>query len=281
MDEVQEWRSGAWHATVVSGCAGRAGDAVLRRPMMGARSAMATVAMVLMAAGPAMGAVYCRKAKGAKPSKPIVLREAACKPTETDVTAAMVESLRGPKGDRGDTGPRGPVAAAGLINLSAAGALTESPAAFSVGGGPNVSGIYMPNSSFNRFHVGFTLPPDYVPGADLTLRLVWANGNAGATGCAFVLWANSVVAYRPGTTDFAVIGRRRFSNEEEMIALDAGPTAQAVRAETMTISGGGEGGLRPGDVLQIAIARRADDSADTCTGPLVILGLDATYQPAS
>lgn len=245
------------------------------------RSMVATAVVVLLAAGPATGAVYCRKAKGAKPSKPIVLRDGACKPTETDVTADMLASLRGPKGDTGATGPQGPVAAAGLINLSAAGALAEAPAAYAVGGGPNVSGIYMPNSSFNRFHVGFTLPPDYVAGSDLALRLVWANGNTGATGCGFVLWANAVVAYRAGTTDFAYIGTGRFSNDDDTITLDAGDTAQAVRAETMTIPGGGDAGLRPGDALQIAIARRADDVPDTCTGALVILGLDATYTPAS
>jgi hypothetical protein len=247
--------------------------------MMLRRYSVATAVMLLVGAVPAMSAVYCRKAKGAKPSKPIVLRDAACRPTETDVTAEMLASLRGPKGDPGASGPQGPVAAAGLINMSAAGVLAESPAAFSVGGGPNVSGIYMPSSGFNRFHFGFTLPSDYTPGSNLALRIVWTNGNFGATGCGFVLWNNGVVAYRPGTSSFAYFPSGLFSNDQDTITLDAGSTAQAVRAETMTVSGGGASGLRPGDALQFSIARRADDTPDTCTGNLVILGLDATYQP--
>ena len=64
----------------------------------------------LMVATPAHGAVYCAKVKGAKPAKPITLREAACKGNETDVTAAVVAQLvlRGEKGDQGVQGPQGP-----------------------------------------------------------------------------------------------------------------------------------------------------------------------------
>jgi hypothetical protein len=108
---------------------------------------------------------------------------------------------------------------------------------------------------------------------------MWANANFNAVGCNFVLWANSLVAYRPGTTSFAFITTGRFSSGADKVTLAAGTTPQAVRAETLTIAGsGGSGGLQPGDSLQILLARTADDAADTCVGALVIVGLDAAYQ---
>jgi hypothetical protein len=137
----------------------------------------------------------------------------------------------------------------------------------------------MPGASFSRVITGFTLPPDYVAGTDLTLRIVWANANTNAVGCSFVLWANGLVAYRPGTTSFAYISQGTFSNGSDEVTLAAGATPQAVRAETLTIVGAsGSGGLQPGDALQIMLARTPDDAADTCTGALVVVGLDATYQ---
>lgn len=166
-----------------------------------------------------------------------------------------------------------------FISLTPAEALTEGSAAYSIGGGPNVSGIYMPNTSFNRFYTGFTLPPDYSPGSDITFRIMWTNGNTNATNCNFVLWANMLVAYRPGTSNFAFIAGGQFSNGLDTITLAAGPTAQAVRVENLTIkASSGSAGLQPGDALQIAIARRVDDIPDTCAGSLVVVGIDAIYQ---
>jgi len=156
---------------------------------------------------------------------------------------------------------------------------SDTGANYSVGGGPNVSGVYMPGASFSRVLTGFTLPPDYVAGSDLALRIMWANANLNAVGCNFVLWANGLVAYRPGTTDFAYLAAGRFSNGADEVTLAAGATPQAVRAETLTIVGSNTGsGLQPGDALQIMLARTPADAADTCTGALVIVGLDATYQ---
>ncbi|MCC7359627.1 MAG: hypothetical protein IT317_09130 [Anaerolineales bacterium] len=181
---------------------------------------------------------------------------------------------------QGEAGaPAGSSALTRFITLTPAQALFDSPAYYTVGGGPNVSGIYMPNSSFNRFYTGFTLPPDYVAGSDVTLRIMWANGNSNATNCDFVLWANMLVAYRPGVTDWAHFAGGQFSNGIDTITLPAGATAQAVRAENLVIDGAGfSTAMQPRDALQIAIARDATDGSDTCTGSLVIVGLDATYE---
>jgi hypothetical protein len=259
---------------------------------LGNRFRVAVLAIGLVAiAAPADAAVYCRKSKGSKPAQPIVLRDAACRRNETDVTAEIVAAVRGPVGDPGPTGPQGPEGPqgpqgpaappglGGTIPLTPAHALADAPAAYSVGGGPNISGIYMPDSGFNRFHTGFTLPPDYAAGTDVIFRIMWANGPTNAVGCNFVLIANGLIAYRSGTTDFAYIAGGEFSNGDDEITLAAGATPQAVRAENLTIEGSGPGGsLQPGDALQIAIARPAGDLSDTCTGSLVVVGLDATYQ---
>jgi hypothetical protein len=176
-----------------------------------------------------------------------------------------------------------PAVASGLlprfINLSPSEAHLDGDAAFSGGGGAaSLAGIYLPNTTFSRVHISFTLPPDYNPGSDLTLRIVWANGPFNAINCAFDFWSSAVQVARPGAAGNAYAAATRFSNGSDQITLDAGATPLLFRAEELTIQGSdGAKALQPGDALYVQVARRGDLAADTCAGSLVISGLGATY----
>jgi hypothetical protein len=138
----------------------------------------------------------------------------------------------------------------------------------------------LPNTTFSRVHISFSLPPDYKPGSDLTLRIMWANGLFNATNCTFDFWSNVAQTTRPGAAGSAYVAPTRFSNGADQITLAAGTTAQLVDAEELTIQGSDGGkALQPGDALYVQVARRGNLAADTCAGSLVITGLDATYRP--
>jgi hypothetical protein len=47
----------------------------------------------------------------------------------------------------------------GFINKTPAELFSDTGANYSVGGGPNISGVQMPGTGFSRVITGFTLPP--------------------------------------------------------------------------------------------------------------------------
>jgi hypothetical protein len=151
-------------------------------------------------------------------------------------------------------------------------------ASYELNGGGDVSGLVLPNSGFPRYSVGFSLPPDYAPGTDMIVRIIWSNSRFNATSCGFVLWNNGLVAYRPNAS--RIFGSAVFPNGLETITLAAPSTSEQVRSTTLTIRGssGGSAIYQPGDALSLLITRRTDDAPDTCTGKLFIVGMDVTYQ---
>lgn len=167
-----------------------------------------------------------------------------------------------------------------FISLAPEFAQLFNDAAYEINGGGDLGGVALPNTGFPRFAVGFTLPPDYAPGTDLTMRILWGNSRNNAIVCGFVLWNNGVIAYRPDQSAYAHIGVATFPGGADKITLVTPSTSEQVRVTTLTIAGQDSGGgarYQPGDAFSVMIARRVDDAPDTCTGKMFILGLDVTY----
>jgi|GEM_PF-5330489 len=255
---------------------------------MGWRRIVVGLAVVVLGGASAEALVLCAaRQKGTaavRSGAPLRLRE-TCKPKEIVVDPDAL-GLRGPTGPAGPEGPQGPQGEPGapsprVIGLPLEFATAFDGAVWELNGGGDLSGMALPNSSLPRFAVGFTLPPDYVAGDDLVLRIVWGNSQFNATSCGFVLWANGISAFRANAAP--VYGGGQFPNGSDMITLEAPSSGGQIRETTLSIAGqtGGTRWYQPGDMVSVLIARRSSDAADTCTGKLFVLGAAVTYGGAS
>jgi hypothetical protein len=168
-----------------------------------------------------------------------------------------------------------------FISLAPEFAQLLNGAAYELNGGGDLSGLVLPgNEVIPRFAVGFSLPPDYAPGTDIELRLLWGNSRFNAITCGFRMWVNGVSRFRPDGPPYYSSSYATFPNDQDEITLLAPDITEQVRATTVTLAGKNLGGndiYQPGDAISVLLARRASDANDTCTGKMFILGLDVTY----
>ena len=170
-----------------------------------------------------------------------------------------------------------------FISLPVETAVINNGAAYELNGGGDLSGMAFPNSGFPRFSTGFTLPPDYAEGTDIIVRITWGNSRFNATDCGVRLRANGVSAFRPGHGPIYSNGVFEDSNywDGSQITLTMPSVSEQIDQTIMTISGADSldnPRYEAGDNLVFRLAREDDDTADTCTGKLFVLGMDATYQ---
>jgi hypothetical protein len=221
------------------------------------------VGLVLLEAADAQALVLCaarqKRTDAIRNGAPLKLRE-ACRAKEIAVEADDI-GLAAPK----------------VRALPIESATALNGAVYELNGGGDLSGMVLGNASFPRFAVGFTLPTDYVPGDDVVIRIVWGNSRFNAVSCGFVLWANGVSVFRADTPPRYPGGL--FPNASDTITLDAPSETEQILQTTLTIDGQPDATplFQPGDVFSVLIARRPDDTADTCTGKLFVLGAEMSY----
>lgn len=169
-----------------------------------------------------------------------------------------------------------------FISLAPEFATLLNGAVYEINGGGDLSGLVLPGDQIiPRFAFGFSLPPDYAPGTDLELQMMWGNSRFNAVTCGFRMQVNGVSRFRPDGPPYYLSTLATFPNGLSEITLLAPDTTEQVRATTLTISGkdfSDNDIFQPGDAISIMLARRADDTNDTCAGKMFVLGLDVTYQ---
>lgn len=172
-----------------------------------------------------------------------------------------------------------------FISLSPESATLLNGAVYELNGGGDLSGLVLPgNQVIPRFAMGFSLPPDYAPGTDIELRMLWGNSRFNAITCGYRMWVNGVSRFRPDGPPYYSSSYATFPNDLDEITLLAPDITEQVRGTTVTLAGqdfGGNDIYQPGDAISVLLARRADDANDTCDGKMFVLGLDVTYQGLS
>ena len=142
------------------------------------------------------------------------------------------------------------------------------------GFGPN-AGIDMVDAASNSFALGFTIPPDYVSGSPLTVRVVW---HTPSTNCGIVLSPNFNSVARPGrthivggsvTTGFTSVGGD---------LLVAPATANQSGEKRFTITSPVPAiPLLAGDSIIFGLYRSGTNASDTCTGLLQVQAVSILY----
>jgi hypothetical protein len=166
-----------------------------------------------------------------------------------------------------------PASVARYINVNPYGVLLEQ-GTFAKGFGPN-AGIRLPNSQTPDISFGFTVPPDYVPGTSIIVRIVW---HSPSTSCGIELRPNYISVARAGRTH--IIGSGVTSGLAAIggTVLNASGTANRSDAKDYLItSPDGATDIRPGDSVIVGLFRSADASTDTCGGDLVIQAISVIY----
>lgn len=167
-----------------------------------------------------------------------------------------------------------PTSVARFINLNPYGAFIRNGAAFSTGFGA-FAGIRLPASGTPDFSFGFTVPPDYVPGTSLIVRLVW---HSPSTSCGISLQPNFISVARLGRTHIIGPGASSGLDPVGGSTLAAPATANQSGAKDFLITRpDGVTDLRPGDSVIFGLFRSASAGADTCGGDLVIQGVSILY----
>jgi hypothetical protein len=167
-----------------------------------------------------------------------------------------------------------PTSVARFINLNPYGAFIRGGATLATGFGP-FSGIRLPASGTPDFSFGFTVPPDYVPGTSLIVRLVW---HSPSTSCGISLQPNFISVARPGRTHIIGPGASSGLDPVGGSTLIAPATANQSSAKDYLITRpDGVTDLRPGDSVIFGLFRSAGAGADTCAGDLVIQGVSILY----
>jgi hypothetical protein len=167
-----------------------------------------------------------------------------------------------------------PTSVARFINLNPYGALTGGGATLS-GGFGRFAGIHLPDGGTPDFAFGFTIPPDYVPGTALIVRIVW---HSPSTNCGISLLPNFISVARPGRTH--IIGGFATSGLEPVggATLVSPATANQSNAKDYLITRpDGVTDLRPGDSVSFGLFRSSGAGADTCTGELVVQAVSILY----
>ena len=170
-----------------------------------------------------------------------------------------------------------------FISLPVETAVINNGASYEINGGGDLSGMAFPDNSFPRFSTGFSLPPDYAVGTDITVRITWGNSRRDAINCGVRLRANGVSAFRPSTrpiySNMTFVDSNYYDGTEH--TLDMPSSGEQVGQAIAIIPGKDHtetARYQPGDNLILRLARDDGDVQDTCTGKLFILGMDATYQ---
>ncbi|MSP12523.1 MAG: hypothetical protein EXR62_06150 [Chloroflexi bacterium] len=142
------------------------------------------------------------------------------------------------------------------------------------GAGP-FAGIHLPKSNRGSFAIGFTIPPDYIPGGELRVRLLW---HTASKSCGIELHPYFMSVARAGstniigpddTTGFAPVGGT---------SLSAPATSnQSSAHEYVITSPDSHTTLEPDDAIIFGLFRVTDDRLDTCTDDLVIQSIRVAY----
>lgn len=167
-----------------------------------------------------------------------------------------------------------PTSVARFISLNPYGAFLDGGARLETGFGA-FAGIRFPSSGVPSVAFGFTVPPDYVPGTSLIVRLVW---HSPSTGCSISLRPNFISVARPGRTHIVGPGASSGLDPVGGNTLVAPATANQSGAKDFLIRRpDGVTDLQPGDSVIFGLFRAAGASDDTCTGELVIQGVSILY----
>lgn len=162
-----------------------------------------------------------------------------------------------------------------FFNVNTFGAFLGGGATFNIGYGPN-AGIRLPDSGVPDFSYSFTIPPDYTPGTNLTVRFIW---HTPATSCGIELAPNYMSVARAGRTH--IIGPYTSSGMTMLggTLLSAPATANQSGAKDMTINTPSAGtNLLPGDSIIFGLYRPSSNPTDTCANYLAIQGVSVSYQ---
>lgn len=153
-------------------------------------------------------------------------------------------------------------------------AFLDGSATFSDGYGPH-AGIDMPDGSTSSLAFGFTIPPDYMPGVALTVRLVW---HTASTNCGIELRPNFISVARVGRTHLTGSGASTGLDAVGGTVLNAPNTANLSGEKIYTITSPvTRETLQPGDSVIFGLYRCHGCTADTCTGTLKVQGIQVTY----
>ena len=161
------------------------------------------------------------------------------------------------------------------FSLNIFAAYLTTGAIFETGWGP-YAGLSLPDNISPAFSHSFTIPPNYTPGTDMMVQIIW---NTPSTSCGIELRPNYISVARAGRTH---ISGPSVTDGLTMIGgttLSAPPTANQSSAKTMRISTPSPGtNLLAGDSVIFGLYRPAAAATDTCTGDLMIQGISVSYQ---
>ncbi len=162
-----------------------------------------------------------------------------------------------------------------FINVNIFGAFLVGGTFFNAGFGAN-AGMRLPDSSAPQFSLGFTIPPDYTPGTDMTVRFLW---HTPATGCGIELDPNYISVARAGRTHILGASATDGLTMVGGTVLNAPATANQTSAKDMTInSPSAATNLQPGDSVIFGLFRPSGAGTDTCANYLAIHGVSVSYQ---
>jgi|SRR5690554_2138779 len=145
---------------------------------------------------------------------------------------------------------------------------------FGVGHAPfgGLGGIIMPdpnNNNFGRsdFSMGFTLPEDYVPGSNLTLRILWRSDATNECN----------IDFRHNFLHWAQPGQETKTGQSQVGGLlkPSGVT-KMVNERLIPIIHSEQPNFEPGDAISNGFFRT--ENYDTCSENLYILGLSVLYE---
>lgn len=162
-----------------------------------------------------------------------------------------------------------------FINLDLFGALLTGSARNQIGSGPE-PGIRLLDSTESAFYLNFTLPPDYTPGGDVWVDILW---HTSATNCNVVFTPNAMSVARRGRTHITgptpesgitVVGGTQLqapatSNESSLVVVDlAAPD--------------GVTALQPYDAITFSLYRHGAAVNDTCAADQMLQGFLVRYE---
>jgi hypothetical protein len=150
------------------------------------------------------------------------------------------------------------------IQLYATAAVAGDGATVQTGNGAS-SGVVLPGSGNPTVAWSFVLPPDYVSGSPLTLRLLW---HTPGTSCAVAFRKNSLSVARAGG---ALFGNTSFVTAVTGEVLSAGSTADVANLAEYRIDVPAPAGpLQAGDSLWLELFRSSASVDDTCTDDFLV-----------
>lgn len=151
------------------------------------------------------------------------------------------------------------------------------------GGIPDIAPfVLFPTNDASVTLVTFTIPPDFNPGGDFDVRLVWSPYSANTFPCFFVL-STELVGFGPRESGssaalFDPYWPGDVSTSDEYIVQVQNSSIQ----ETIISFQGYESfAAQPGDPMTFTLWRMGTDMNDTCDDTLALRSISVTYQGLS